>query len=363
MLRLRSAQPPLGAAPLEACVQALCAVTAASEAAWAYAVRAGAYEGVVRCAEAYPDDEYMQAVLCVSVLSLGSRGSMATAQTWPGHSAAAARAGAVRAVAATARKHGTQSPRLLTVLSTTLLSMLSGDDVDWDAMRSSRVATSLAAGLAVALRGETEARCDPGCVLNTSMALSALAHDKQCAQEAARGGALLSLAAALRTRVSDLHDATMICSALQRVAAHAPAAALARAADAVFAALRLALSVQRDSSLLQHTAWHTFLVLLHDDVAAQSRAVASGLLGDAVRTMERSVASRGDEDAALAAEGACLVLDRLCDELDDSHAANRQAAGAAGAVPAIMAAMRAHGIAHSRVAIATCALLSPAWCT
>ena len=363
MQRLRCLQPPLLAEQLSSCVREINAFSEDSEAAWSYAARAGAYEAVVRLAEAFPGDVDLQYVACDGLTSLGWNSK--TSLAWPGHSAAGARAGAVRAIAAAAFTHGTRSGPLLSVAATALIALLGGEGADWVAARSGHAGMALAAGLAVALRDTTSALDDTGAVA-ACVALATVGRDELCAQEAARGGALLSIAGVLSNRDTkqsgDQADvARKECLAMQRIAAHAPAAVRARAADVGVAAVRCALEgVHHDSLYLHHRAWYAVQALLDDDEGAQCRAVNSGVIPDVVRTLELSVAEAAHADAPLAAQAACRLLDLLTRggrAHQASHETARVAAGAAGAVPAIRAAIRAHGCANSSTAAAACGAL------
>jgi hypothetical protein len=352
---LRTAQPPLLGNALDRCLSGVIELTECNEAAWTYAARAGVYEAVVRTADAYPDDAAAQCAVCGGLTLLGTRPPKSR---WPGHSAAGARAGAVRVAAAALRKHGTRCMLLLCNASTLLTTLVDGDAADWEAARSGHVGMSLAAGLAVALRDdEAAAAREPRAAQLACCALAALTEDKPCALEAGAGGALLSLASFLRICGDDVLGAHHACSAMMYIASHAPAAVRARAADAGVASLRFMLRMHHDP-IVQHRVWHVMLALLHGNDGAQCRAVAAGLMVDIVRTLERSVEDDADEHATMAAEGACSMLDALANEMGDSHSGHREAAGDAGAVPAVLAVLRSHGCADSKTAYAACGALA-----
>jgi hypothetical protein len=359
---LRTAQPPFLGQPFSVCMRTLTDITMESEAAWTYAARAGVYEGVVRVAEAYPDDAELQYVVCGGLSMLGSQRS---GERWLGHSAAGARAGAVRVVAAAVRKHGARSMRLLSSASPALTALLESDGADWEAARSGHAGMALAAGLAVALRDTTGVAERFQCAPFTVTALAVLGRDVACAQDAACGGALLSLTDFLRTCGADVSPSGVLLVlqayvAIQYIASHAPAAVRARTADAAVAAVRFALSAHHDSMILQFKGWYAVVSLLLDDAGAQSRAVGAGMMADIVRTLEHSVSGNAADDptqGAMAAEAACRLLDMLTGQLDALHAGHREVAGAAGAVAAVLAVLRAHG-AHNEPAAGACYALT-----
>jgi hypothetical protein len=337
---LSTAEPPLLGNPLIRCIKTLAAMTQESEASWTYAVRAGAHEGVVRVLDAYPDDDDALYVACGGLSLLGTQ----TDGRWPGHSAAGARAGAVRSVAAVLCKHGVRSTRLLSVAAPALTALMEGDGADWEAARSGHAGMALAAGLAVVLRDTTGVAEQQNCASFAVTAFVVLGRDAACAQEAACGGALLSLAVFLCLCGADVSPdgvllVVQVFVAMQYIASHAPDALCARAADAGVAALRFALSAHHDSLTLQFRGWHAVMALLRDDVGAQSRAV-------------------GAKKAAMAAEAACrLLLHELTCQRDASHAGHREVAGAAGAVAAVLAVLCAHR-ANSQTASAACDALA-----
>jgi hypothetical protein len=351
---LRTADPPLAGQPLCLCLQTLTEVTMKSESAWAYAERAGAYEGVVRSADAHPDDVEVQLLVCAGLPSLGMQQNSIF---WPGHMAAGERAGAVRVVAGALRKHGVRSMSVFTA-ATALVTLLDDEGADWEDARSGHVGMALAAGFAVALRDTTGEAERVDCAPFIVRALTALGRDALCAQEAAKAGALLSIAEFLHAGCALPLSAYQAFTAMQRIASHAPAAVRARAADAGVTALRFALGLHPHLNL-QHAGWHAVLALLAKDAGAQSRAVAAGIMADMVRTMEDSVSGAADEEAMMGAEGACRVLQALTtSRLEPSHTGHREAAGAAGAVAAVIAVLRQHGCAHSRAGSAACYALA-----
>jgi hypothetical protein len=357
---LRTAQPPLLGEPLSVCLKTLTAITSESKAAWVYAERAGVYDGVVRSADAYPDSEEVQYLTCGGLSLLGTQ---TTRECWPGHSAAGARAGPVRVVAAALRKHGLRSTTLLSTTATALVGLLEDANADdWESARSGHVGMSLAAGLAVAVRDTTavatlEALNASGAP-HASLALMMASRDEVCALEAARGGALHSLAVLLRIPSVDLNTASQTCIAMQQIAEQAPDAVRERTADAGVAALRFAIGMHH-SSIVQLPAWIAVKALLEDDNGAQRRAVATGVMTDIVRTLKRSVEVDADEDAALAAEGACSLLNALTNNIEDlGQKGNREAAEDAGAVPVVLTVIRKHGCTHSRTAFVACSALA-----
>jgi hypothetical protein len=360
---MRSLQPPLLAQQLSSCVREIYGFSGDSEAAWSYATRLGSYEALVRAAKLFPDDVDLQCVACDGLTGLGL--NIKASHAWPGHSAAGARAGAVRLVAEAVYKHGTRSGPLLFEAACALLGLLGCEGADWEAARSGHAGMALAAGLAVALRNTTATLEATGAEM-ACVALATIGHDKLCAQEAARGGALLSIAGVLSNRDITLDVALKACLAMQRIATHAPAAVRARAADAGVAALRCVLDSNagilghQDLMLLHRRAWYAVQALLDGDEGAQGRAINSGLMNDVVRTLNLSVADAADTGAASAAEAACRLLDFLTRggrAHNASHETARVAAGAAGAVPAIRAALRVHGCANGSTAAAACGAL------
>ncbi len=355
MLRMRSAQPPLRRPALDGVTVVLQAACARNEAAWAFAVQAGAYEQLVRCMDAHAGDPDLQALCCTALGTLGHRGVDGVREFWAGHAEAAHRAGAVRAVVAALRAHGARCNELAAA-ATALDSMVTCDGPALAVARDGRAAEALAGGLPLALRSAA-ASGDTFVLELVVDALGALARlDGACArQAAARRGTLAALAEALRLHGRGSRTlASSVCLAMKSITAAATADECAPTADGCVAALRATLAAHTDA-LLQAVAWSCLKLLLTRDARAAARAGAAGTAADAVRTLHgfarvRVTAGEHADASLVALEAVCAVLSSVARTLEPS----RRGALAADAVAALAAVLRAHGAAHEDVAAQAC---------
>ncbi len=352
MLRLRAAQPPLRRPALDAVTGVLQAATARNESAWAFAVRSGAYQELVRCMDAHADDPDLQALCCTVMATLAHKGVDGEREFWPGHVQAAVQAGSVRAILAALHAHGARCNELLATANA-LEPLVAGDAGALAEARDGRAAEALARALPLALRS---AAVDDTLVLEVVIdTLGALARlDDACAQQAAAcPGTLAALASALRLHGGGSHAlASSACFATLRIVAAATAEERAAAADGCLAALRATAAVHEDVAL-HADAWACVVLLLADDERAIKRAGAAGLAADAVRKLRSYVGmTRNPEHERMdmstiviaAACTALSVLTRSCEP-------NRHAAHAAGAVPALVSVLRTLGAADAGIAM------------
>ena len=283
--RMRDARPPLRGPTLEAVLDALRGATKGNEAAWAFAVQAGAYEQLTRCMDAYLGDAELQAMCCSTLTALGHANVDGVQGFWAGHAEAAVRAGAVRAVVCALHAHGARCLELVASANALASTTMSGGPA-LEIARDGRTAEALARGLPLALRAVASSG-DTFVVETVVSALNFLvSQDGVCAQQVAHRGTLGALAEALRTHGAGSFElALAACSSLEVIIKIATVDQCAAAADGCMTALRAALVMHDGNMMLQALAWGALCVLLSRDVRLIELACATDVAADAVRSL------------------------------------------------------------------------------
>ena len=356
---MRDAQPPLHGRGLETATFVISRVVAGNEAAWAFATQAGAYEQLVRCMDAYPNDPDVQSLCCNALAWAGNARERSSSRiAWAAHPDNAARTGAIRAMVAALHAHNAQRNVLFSAATTLALifarSLLDKRANALAVARDGRAAEALAGALPLALR---IAATDDAELLEVLLdALSSLARlDTVCAQQAARPGTLRILGKVLHLYRGSYMLILLSCMVLQSVATLVDNGERAAATDYCIAGLHAALVAHRDL-ILQGYAWQGVYLLLSGNKRAARRAGAAGLATEAIRALESyASANISIDDCMVGATTA--VCSALCELLlaDDSC---RLSAITDGVVPAAAAMLRAHGTKDYHIASAACVVLA-----
>ena len=114
---MRDALPPLRGPGLETATLSF-QVVSGNEAAWAFAMQAGAYEQLVRCMDAYPNDPDVQSLCCDALACVGNAREDSSRQTWAAHPDKAERTGAIRAMVAALHAHSAHRNALISAGAT-----------------------------------------------------------------------------------------------------------------------------------------------------------------------------------------------------------------------------------------------------
>ena len=356
---MRNAQPPLQGPALDTATLSF-QVVAGNEAAWVFAAQTGAYEQLVRCMDAYPNDPEVQSLCCDALACLGNaRGDSSSRETWAAHPDKAARTGAIRAMAAALHAHGAHRDVLISAAATlaSIFARSLQQEKPAEALavaRDGRAADALAGALPLALR---IAATDDAELLEILLdVLSSLARlDTVCAQQAARPGTLAVLGEALRLHGGGTSGfAYYACSVMRCIVEVVPLRERSDAADGCIAGLRVALVAHRVPPV-QSAAWDCVYVLTVKDERAARRADA-GIAADAVRMLQCTSA---DVDANDSTIEAATCASRALSVLVNADNRSRCSAVAAGIVPVLTALLRAHGSAHEQLASGACTALVP----